>query len=127
MTFDQDPATFPLVAAGGVDAVVSTEVVEHLYAPHELVSFAHAALRPGGHFIVTTPYHGFLKNLALSLFNKWDRHFTPLWYGGHIKFWSRDTLSQLITAQPFDIVGFRGVGRYPYMWKSMVLIARKRG
>lgn len=125
MTFDQDPGRFPAVMDGGFDAVVSTEVVEHLYAPHELVAFARRALRPGGHVILSTPYHGFLKNLALSLFNKWDRHLTPLWHGGHIKFWSRETLGQLLRQEGFEVVGFDGVGRYPYLWKSMVITARK--
>lgn len=109
------------------DAVVSTEVVEHLYAPHELARFAWEALKPGGHFIVTTPYHGYLKNLALSVLGKWDHHHTALWHGGHIKFWSRATLGQLLAAQGFEPVSFGGVGRLPYLWKSMVMTVRKPG
>jgi 2-polyprenyl-3-methyl-5-hydroxy-6-metoxy-1,4-benzoquinol methylase len=109
------------------DAVVSTEVVEHLYAPHELARFAWEALKPGGHFIVTTPYHGYLKNLALSLMDKWDHHHTALWHGGHIKFWSRATLGQLLAGQGFEPVSFGGVGRFPYLWKSMVMTVRKPG
>jgi 2-polyprenyl-6-hydroxyphenyl methylase/3-demethylubiquinone-9 3-methyltransferase len=107
------------------DAVVSTEVIEHLYAPHRLPQFAHVCLRRGGHLIVTTPYHGYLKNLALSLMDHWDRHHTPLWHGGHIKFWSRRTLTQLLHEHGFQVVGFSGVGRVPWLWKSMVLVARK--
>ncbi|UIP06433.1 class I SAM-dependent methyltransferase [Erythrobacter sp. SDW2] len=109
------------------DAVVSTEVVEHLYAPHELARFAWEALKPGGHFIVTTPYHGYLKNLALAALDKWDHHHTALWHGGHIKFWSRATLGQLLGAQGFEPVSFGGVGRLPYVWKSMVMTVRKPG
>ncbi|WP_435418260.1 class I SAM-dependent methyltransferase [Parerythrobacter aurantius] len=109
------------------DAVVSTEVIEHLYAPHQLARFAWEALKPGGHFIVTTPYHGYLKNLALAVLGKWDHHHTALWHGGHIKFWSRDTLGQLLAAQGFVPAGFGGVGRLPYLWKSMVMTVRKPG
>jgi hypothetical protein len=72
-----------------------------------------------------TPYHGYLKNLALSVFDKWDFHHTPLWHGGHIKFWSKRTLTQLLTDSGFDVVEFHGVGRLPYLWKSMVLVATK--
>ena len=107
------------------DAVVSTEVVEHLFAPHLLPIFARGCLKAGGHLVITTPYHGYLKNLALSVFNKWDAHHLPLWHGGHIKFWSRVTLTQLLAENGFRVVGFSGVGRLPYLWKSMVLIARK--
>lgn len=122
--FAQDGAA---LAGAPFDAVVSTEVVEHLYAPHELARFAWEALKPGGHFIVTTPYHGYLKNLALAVLGKWDHHHTALWHGGHIKFWSRATLGQLLAAQGFEPVSFRGVGRLPWLWKSMVMTVRKPG
>lgn len=120
----QDDPTDILKERGLHDAVVSTEVVEHLYSPHLLPKFAAAVLEPGGHLIVTTPYHGYLKNLLLSLMDHWDIHHTALWHGGHIKFWSRATLTKLITENGFEVVGFSGVGRVPYLWKSMVIVAR---
>lgn len=123
--FEGDPASLGATSDGRVDVVVSTEVIEHLYAPHELVRFAFNALRPGGRFIVTTPYHGYLKNLVLSLFNGWDRHFSVDWYGGHIKFWSRQSLSTVLEKHGFRVIGFRGVGRMPFLWKSMILIAER--
>jgi 2-polyprenyl-3-methyl-5-hydroxy-6-metoxy-1,4-benzoquinol methylase len=105
------------------DAVVSTEVIEHLYSPHHLPAFARGVLRQGGKLLVTTPYHGYLKNVAISLAGKWDHHHTALWHGGHIKFWSRKTLGQLLAAEGFSIEEFSGVGRLPYLWKSMVVVA----
>ena len=108
---------------GGFDAVVSTEVVEHLFSPHLLPRFAHGLLPPGGLLVVSTPYHGYWKNLALSVFGKWDRHHTALWHGGHIKFWSRKTLASLLEDNGFRVIGFHGVGRLPYLWKSMILVA----
>jgi 2-polyprenyl-3-methyl-5-hydroxy-6-metoxy-1,4-benzoquinol methylase len=105
------------------DAVISTEVIEHLYSPHLLPRFAAAVLRPEGRLILTTPYHGYLKNLALSLFDKWDHHHTALWHGGHIKFWSRATLTQLLRDNGFDVAGFHGIGRVPFLWKSMLMVA----
>ncbi|MGB8702178.1 MAG: class I SAM-dependent methyltransferase [Thermosynechococcaceae cyanobacterium] len=107
------------------DAVVSTEVIEHLFSPHLLPIFAKGTLRAGGYLIITTPYHGYLKNLLLSLFGKWDEHLTALWHGGHIKFWSRPTLTQLLTENGFQVVGFSGTGRLPYLWKSMIVVAQK--
>lgn len=103
------------------DIVVSTEVVEHLYAPKEYAQGCFAALRPGGRFVCTTPYHGYLKNLALSLANKWDAHLSPLWDGGHIKFWSRRTLGQLLVETGFENLQFRGAGRMPFLWMTMVM------
>lgn len=110
---------------GLFDAIVSTEVIEHLYAPHLLPRFAWHCLRPGGLLIVTTPYHGYLKNLVLSLAGKWDHHHTALWHGGHIKFWSRATLTKLLADEGFVPHSFIGVGRVPRLWKSMILVMRK--
>ncbi len=110
---------------GLFDVVVSAEVVEHLYSPHLLSHFAWRCLKPGGLFVVTTPYHGYLKNLFLSLAGKWDHHHHPLRTGGHIKFWSRSTLSKLLVDQGFVLEDFIGVGRFPWVWKSMILLSRK--
>jgi 2-polyprenyl-6-hydroxyphenyl methylase/3-demethylubiquinone-9 3-methyltransferase len=110
---------------GQFDMVCSTEVVEHLYAPHELARYCYDALKPGGTLVISTPYHGYLKNLALALTGGWDDHFTANWHGGHIKFWSRRTLSALLEKAGFQIDEFKGAGRYPFLWKSMILIARR--
>lgn len=119
----QDDPT-PIVQEHGLfDAVVSTEVVEHLFSPHLLPIFARKLLKPGGVAIISTPYHGYWKNLALSLLNKWDHHHTVLWHGGHIKFFSRATLTKLLEDNGFRVVAFHGVGRLPFLWKSMILVA----
>jgi 2-polyprenyl-3-methyl-5-hydroxy-6-metoxy-1,4-benzoquinol methylase len=122
---EDDPQAL-LAGEAPFDAVVSTEVIEHLYSPHHLPRFAGAVLRDGGHLVLTTPYHGYAKNLALSLFDKWDHHHTALWHGGHIKFWSRRTLTQLLHENGFEVVRFVGLGRAPWLWCSMLLVARKR-
>jgi 2-polyprenyl-3-methyl-5-hydroxy-6-metoxy-1,4-benzoquinol methylase len=103
------------------DVVLSTEVIEHLYAPREFVNRAHALLRPGGTLILSTPYHGYLKNLMLAAAGAFDRHFTALWDGGHIKFWSYGTLTTLLQEANFEGFRFIGAGRLPYLWKSMVV------
>ena len=121
----QDNPADLLLQEQAFDVVVSTEVIEHLFSPHLLPIYAKGVLKQGGFLIVTTPYHGYLKNLAMALFAKWDHHHTALWHGGHIKFWSRATLSQLLADNGFKVVGFSGVGRLPYLWKSMVLVAQK--
>ena len=106
---------------GPFDLVVSTEVVEHLYGPRSYMRGCFAALRPGGRFICSTPYHGYLKNFLIGLLGKWDTHLSPLWDSGHIKMWSRRTLTQLFTETGFTNVQFRGAGRAPYLWMSMVM------
>jgi 2-polyprenyl-3-methyl-5-hydroxy-6-metoxy-1,4-benzoquinol methylase len=106
------------------DTVISTEVIEHLYDPQGFIDFCKQVLNDKGEIIISTPYHGYLKNLFLSIFDKWDNHINPLWDGGHIKFWSRKTLSQALTNKGFIVTDFRGCGRVPYFWKSMIIKAK---
>lgn len=103
------------------DLVVSTEVIEHLYSPREYLKACFGALRPGGRFICTTPYHGYWKNLAISLAGGWDRHADPLWDGGHIKLWSRKNLDRALVETGFVQREFRGAGRLPWLWMTMVM------
>jgi 2-polyprenyl-3-methyl-5-hydroxy-6-metoxy-1,4-benzoquinol methylase len=107
------------------DLIVSSDVIEHLYRPGELLEAAYSLAKPGGQLVITTPYHGYLKNLALSLLDKWDAHFTALSDGAHIKFFSVETLSTLVTSHDFKIEQFRFFGRFPYLWKNMICHARK--
>ena len=107
------------------DIVVSTEVVEHLYAPRRWASSCFNALKPGGRLICTTPYHGYVKNLVLALIGKWNTHANPLWDGGHIKLWSRATLGELLQEAGFIDLEFRGVGRAPFLWMTMVCKAER--
>ena len=107
------------------DVVVSSEVIEHLYTPRDLLEVAFAVLRPGGLLVLTTPYHGYLKNLVIAALGKFDAHVNPLWDGGHIKFFSPRTLSALVAGSGFAEIEFAYFGRAPRLWKSMVCVARK--
>ena len=75
--------------------------------------------------IVTTPYHGYWKNLSLAVAGKLDRHFEVMDDGGHIKFFSVPTLSSLIQSQGFTDLKFTFYGRAPWLWKNMICHARK--
>jgi 2-polyprenyl-6-hydroxyphenyl methylase/3-demethylubiquinone-9 3-methyltransferase len=121
----QTSAADLLNQVGPVDLIISTEVIEHLYDPKAFLRTAHDVLKPGGVMVVTTPYHGYLKNLVLAITGQMDQHFTVLWDHGHIKFWSAQTLRKAITDTGFESVEFQGAGRLPYLWKSMVLSCRK--
>jgi len=110
---------------GEFDAVVSLEVVEHCFSPRDYASNVMRLLRPGGLAVVSTPFHGYWKNLAIALGGKFDAHWSPLWDGGHIKFWAEATLRALLLETGFMGIGFRRVGRIPPLAKSMIAIARK--
>lgn len=108
-----------------VDLVVSSEVIEHLFYPKVFLNNLYKVICPGGYIILTTPYHGFLKNLALSVTNNWDKHFTASWEGGHIKFFSEKTIKLILEGEGFKEVTFNNAGRLPWLWKSLVCRAQK--
>lgn len=110
---------------GAFPAVISVEVVEHLFDPRRFADTVSSLLEPGGVAIVTTPYHGYLKNLALALSGRMDAHFTAMWAGGHIKFWSVRTITDLLTGAGLTVERVIRVGRVPPLARSMLIVARK--
>lgn len=110
---------------GKYDAVISVEVIEHLLLPRKLLMNAWAALRPGGLFVLTTPYHGYWKNLAIALTNKFDQHWHPLRDFGHIKFFSKKTIILLFREFGFCNIQFQTVGRIPFLARSMIISGTK--
>lgn len=113
------------VALESFDLVISSDVVEHFYRPGDLLSAAISLLKADGQVLLGTPYHGYLKNLVLSLTGKMDAHFSVLQDGGHIKFFSVKTLSQLMVSYGFTDLSFSFYGRAPWLWKNMICHARK--
>jgi len=110
---------------GTFPAVVSLEVVGHVYYPRQFAHCISDLLEPGGIAIISTPYHSYCKNLMLALSGRLEQHFGPLWDHGMIKFWSVDTLTQL-----FEEVGLKRtqvlrVGRLPVIAMSMILVFQK--
>lgn len=110
---------------GRFPVVLSLEVVEHVYYPRRFAACVFDLLEPNGTAIISTPYHGYLKNLVLSLSGRMDAHFTALWDNGHIKFWSKQTLRMLLLEAGFKQVRFTCVGRVPFLPKSMIAVASK--
>jgi 2-polyprenyl-3-methyl-5-hydroxy-6-metoxy-1,4-benzoquinol methylase len=107
------------------NAVLSSEVIEHLYDPNMYLANINHWLKKDGYLIITTPYHGYLKNLIIALLGKWDSHHTTDWEGGHIRFFSKKSLCAMLSENGFEPLKFYGVGRIPYLWKSMIIVAKK--
>jgi cyclopropane fatty-acyl-phospholipid synthase-like methyltransferase len=108
------------------DAIIAIDTIEHLYSPRIFARRSFEALRPGGMLIVTVPYWGYLKNIVMALTNRLDDALTTLWDGGHIKHWSRNTLTELMQEQSYEVVSFEGCGRpIPFLWSAMMMVFRK--
>ena len=111
---------------GRFSAVVSLEVIEHCYSAQVFARQLHALLQPGGTAIVSTPYHGYWKYLALALSGRLGRHMDPLWEGGHIKFFTEVHLRRLFAASGFEDIRTYRAGRWlPAFAKSIIVVARR--
>ena len=111
--------------ARDLDLVTAFEVIEHLYSPQKFLRRVFETLKPGGHVILSTPYHGYWKNLATSILGRWDHVFTVDWEAGHIKFFSDRTMEAMLRQVGFTDVVFRNAGRVPYLWKTLLVRARR--
>jgi 2-polyprenyl-6-hydroxyphenyl methylase/3-demethylubiquinone-9 3-methyltransferase len=110
---------------GQYPVVISLEVVEHLYSPRLFARTIYNLVQPGGAALISTPYHGYFKNLALALTGKLDQHFTALWDDGHIKFWSERTLTALMREAGFESIRFVRAGRISPLAMSMIAVCGK--
>ena len=103
------------------DLVLSSDVIEHMYRPADLIEAAVSLVKPNGYVLIGTPYHGYIKNLALALSGKMDTHFCVHDVGGHIKFFSVKTLSELLQRNGLCDLKFTYYGRAPWLWMNMNL------
>lgn len=109
----------PLELHGLFDVAVSTEVIEHLYRPGML--FRRATESGATRMLLSTPYHGYLKNIAIALTNKFDHHWESFRDGGHIKFFSVATLGVVAEREGWTIRAVQRVGRVGPLAKSMIV------
>ena len=111
---------------GAFPIVISLEVIEHCYSPKTFLKTTYGLMQPGALGVISTPFHGYWKNLAMAVAGKWDGHLDPLWEGGHIKFFSERTLNIALQEAGFVHISFRHAGRVlPIFAKSMIAVFRR--
>lgn len=106
------------------DAVVAIDLIDHVPLPRLLIEAALAALLPGGVLVVTSTFHGYAKNLMLALAGRFDSRWEPLLDHGRMKFFSRATLTSLLSEFDLHDLHFETVGRIPMFARSMLMSAK---
>lgn len=101
------------------------EVIEHCYAPNIYARRLFDLFNLGGPAIISTSYHGYVKNLVMAIAGKMASHFTALWDHGHTKFWSFNTLGNLLKEIGIEDIHFRRIGRIAPLAQSMFVTVRK--
>ena len=86
-----DRAQLRAVAAGGVDAIVSINVLEHIDDDCGAIANLVDALKPGGHLLISVP-------ALMMLYNDLDR------LAGHCRRYSITSLQNILAGQPVDIL-----------------------
>jgi SAM-dependent methyltransferase len=104
------------------DAIWCTEVLEHVFDVHRALAELNRVLKVGGALLLTTPYHGLIKNLLIAALG-FDRHFNPEL--SHIRFFTQTSLNHSLRRAGFVSVAWSGVGRVWPVWKTFFVAARK--
>ncbi len=107
---------------GAVDFLLCTEVIEHVYDTEATFHEFARLLHPGGRILLTTPYHGMVKNLLLVLL-AFDRHFDPT--GPHIRFFSKRSLFRCLRDVRLVPERHGYIGRVFPVSMSMYVLARR--
>jgi 2-polyprenyl-6-hydroxyphenyl methylase/3-demethylubiquinone-9 3-methyltransferase len=110
--------------AGQFQAVWSTEVIEHVFDLYGFFASVNRFLAPGGRLVLTTPYHGLIKNLLID-FRNYDHHYNP--FGGHIRFFNKKSLTRCLIHCGFTPNRWAGIGRAWPLYRSFFVVATKTG
>ena len=105
--------------------ITSFEVIEHQYLPDDFLNQINKILTDDGKLLISTPYHGYFKNLLINLLGKHDYHYNPLWRHGHIKFFSIKTLTNLLKKCNLKVVKKKFSGRFYPISNSMIFLIKK--
>ena len=97
---------------GAFDAVIATEILEHLISPLEMISEGSRILKKGGLFIITTPnvsHIGAVLKLLIgrSNYERLDR--SPMYlqndqWRGHIRFYDKNELTTLFRRSGLKLI-----------------------
>lgn len=123
--FTTDVSKDSLKQHGPFDLVTCIEVIAHCYTPLLDLQTMYDCLKPAGRLVLTTPYHGYFKNLAMALTGKLERHLDTAWSGSYVHFFSRKSLSVLLTKVGFEDLVIVRVGRIAPLANSMIVTCTK--
>ena len=93
----------PLPVRDGVfDAIISTEVIEHLENPRAVFREFHRLLRPGGRLLLTTPNQESIRSLAALILRGHFVAFLDGRYPAHITAWLRTDFDRICAEAGFE-------------------------
>jgi len=106
-----------------IDYIISADSIEHVYNTEFTFREFARVLKPGGKGIITTPYHGFFKNLAIILTNNFDLSFDPI--APHIRFFTKSSISKCLNKVGLKPIKYDYFGRFYPLSRGMLIIGEK--
>jgi 2-polyprenyl-6-hydroxyphenyl methylase/3-demethylubiquinone-9 3-methyltransferase len=120
LDFRLAPIDGPLpLGDGEFDAVVSSEVIEHVADTARWLSEVRRVLAPGGRLRLTTPSHGRVR-LALGGIERFSE---PL--GDHLHLYTRASLREVLREFGFDDVSVRAAAGPPLLRRLLLASAHR--
>ncbi|MBI2596891.1 class I SAM-dependent methyltransferase [Candidatus Daviesbacteria bacterium] len=117
----EDGDKIPLKTSS-IDFILMLDVIEHIYNTKSTIKELYRILKPGGKILLSTPYHGFLKNLILISFF-FEQYFDP--ESAHIRQYSKKSLVSQLESTGFSVVRFDYFGRFFPVSRAMYVLAKK--
>lgn len=105
------------------DYVMCLDVIEHVMDVELVLAEFNRVLKPGGRLLVSTPYHGMVKNMLIVMLGYFDFVFNPT--GPHIRFFTKKSLTQCLSDANFDIDVTGYCGRIYPISHCMYMLATK--
>lgn len=123
LRFALTPPHGPFPAAdASFDVVWASEVIEHVADTARWLSEVRRVLVAGGRLLLSTPYHGRVKSLAIAV-ARFDSHYDPV--GEHLRFYTRGSLSRLLDDFGFEIASLATARGLPLLREMLLAEARK--
>jgi len=123
--FSSDISLENLKQLGPFDLVTCIEVIAHCYSPSSELGKIFACLRLGGTLVLSTPYHGYFKNLAMAVTGRLESHLDTSWSGAYVHFFTPRSISKLLVEAGFRDIAVMRAGRIAPVAKSMILTCSK--
>lgn len=124
-TFSNDVSLAHLQADGPFDLALCIEVIAHCFDPAAELRKLFTVLAPGGTLLLSTPFHGYWKYLALALGGKMEHHLDTLWAGACVHFFTERSIRQLVEGVGFQVASIERCGRLAPIARSMIVLCTK--
>lgn len=104
------------------DVIWAGDVIEHVSDTIALFSELNRILKPNGYLVASTPYHGRLKMMVISLVDI-HHHFHP--EHPHVRFYTSKNLRKMLNKYGFTVEKEHYLGRVRLLSNNMCFISRK--